>query len=560
MRLSARAGWLAAALAVNASWIARTMLPALDPGVIQDDARQHVFWMQRLADPALFQGDLFADYFASQAPIGYVGIYRALMLVVDPIVASKLLPPILGLVAAAFTYLLVAKIQPSPHAAFLAAILDGWYVWQYDDLPTGSPRALLLPLTVVLLWSLASGHRWLPVAIVGLAATIYPSAAALGVALIGGRLLRLDGWLPRLDLDRRVWQTCGLAAGLALVLLAPAVLGGSAYGPAVDGRMARELAEFGPGGRNAFFNPDPYVYWIASYRSGLDLRVRDPVLGGVPLLYELAALALTFPLAAMLGDACARAKLAPAAGVLVQILMASFGLFFAAHLLLFRLYLPARFVAWTVPLVLAIAAGIGLALALDWLARRLAPAHWAAVATALTLLPAVALVTYPAAYDGNFVRDRVPAITEYLRTLPPDAVVAGVPAEADSVPALAGRPVVTNREYALAYHQGYYNDVRQRTLDSIDAYYAESPGRVAEFAARYHVQVFLVNRLAFEPETAVDAWAGEFEPYTSTVLGSLRRSGRYALLDAARRCGVLTEGGVTVVPASCFTPAGGSRR
>ncbi|MGJ3254530.1 MAG: hypothetical protein ACFE0J_25860, partial [Elainellaceae cyanobacterium] len=38
--------------------------------VVQDDARQHVFWMQRFLNPDLFPDDLIADYFQSVAPAG----------------------------------------------------------------------------------------------------------------------------------------------------------------------------------------------------------------------------------------------------------------------------------------------------------------------------------------------------------------------------------------------------------------------------------------------------------------------------------------------------------
>ena len=72
-----RWAWLLATLALTAFWISRSMWSAFDPGVIQDDARQHVFWMQRLVDPGLLKDDLFADYFASQAPPGYVATLPA---------------------------------------------------------------------------------------------------------------------------------------------------------------------------------------------------------------------------------------------------------------------------------------------------------------------------------------------------------------------------------------------------------------------------------------------------------------------------------------------------
>ncbi|WP_199248376.1 hypothetical protein [[Phormidium] sp. ETS-05] len=40
------------------------------PYVVQDDARQHVFWMQRFIDPELFPDDFITDYFQSVAPGG----------------------------------------------------------------------------------------------------------------------------------------------------------------------------------------------------------------------------------------------------------------------------------------------------------------------------------------------------------------------------------------------------------------------------------------------------------------------------------------------------------
>jgi hypothetical protein len=61
-----------------------------------------------------------------------------------------------------------------------------------------------------------------------------------------------------------------------------------------------------------------------------------------------------------------------------------------------------------------------------------------------------------------------------------------------------------------------------------------------------------VNRAAFDPAVAADAWAGSFAPYTSEVLRRVERGRRFALEDAARRCGALTEQDVTVVPAACL--------
>jgi hypothetical protein len=558
VRRGATVAWLIAALVFVAYWMSRSLWPALDPSVVQDDARQHVFWMQRLVDPTLLRDDLYADYFASQAPPGYVLILRLLLLVTDPLTASKLLPPILGLAAAVFTFLMVHRLYPSGAAAFLVTVLGSWYVWQYDDLATGSPRAFLLPLTVVLLYALVAGWRWwLVVGVVAAEALVYPSAAALGVMLVGARLVKLERWPPHLATDWRAWRTAVASALVCLLLLAPTVFGSSEFGPTVDAGTAREMPEFGPGGRNAFFSASPYEYWIASYRSGFDLRVTDLTIPGIPIFYGLLGLAGLLAAAAVprrwhpTGP-----PLAPATGLIAQIVGASLVLFLIGHALLFRLYLPARFVAWTVPLALAIAAGIGIVAVVEAALgsrSQQRPSRWRGpVIASLVLALAGGLAIYPARFDGNFVVDRTPAITEYLRALPPDALVVGVPTEADSVPAFSGRRVLVNREYALAYHLGFYRQVERRARDVVEAYYADSPDALVELARRYGVTVFLVNRAAFDPATAVDAWAGNFEPYSSDVLRRTERARRFALEDAVRRCGALTEHEVTVVPAACL--------
>src|SRR5438045_875360 len=133
--------WLLAALSLALLFAGRNMAPALSPDVIQDDVRQHVFWMARFRDPELFRDDLIADYHQAVAPPGYRALYWAISRMIEPLPASKLLPPLLGLIAALFTFRLVRRLHPSASGAFLATVLLSWYVWQYDDLPSATPRA-----------------------------------------------------------------------------------------------------------------------------------------------------------------------------------------------------------------------------------------------------------------------------------------------------------------------------------------------------------------------------------------------------------------------------------
>jgi len=171
---------------------------------------------------------------------------------------------------------------------------------------------------------------------------------------------------------------------------------------------------------------------------------------------------------------------------------------------------------------------------------------------AVAVLLAGGLALYPARFDGNFVTDHTPRISDYVRTLPPETVVLAPPVQSDSIPAFSGRRVLMNREYSLAYHLGYYREVERRVRDGIAAYYAESPRELVSLVEGYGVTAVIVDPSAFDRDTAVDAWAGSFAPYTSVVLERLEGRRRFALLDERRRCTAMSEGDLTVLLVACL--------
>ena len=120
--------------------------------VVQDDARQHVFWMARFVDPDLFPHDLIADYFQSAAPYGYTALYRLMAEIgLDPLLFSKLLPMGLGLIVTGYCFGLALQIFPAPLCGFLASVLLNQNLWMRNDLSSGTPRAFAYPLLLAFL-------------------------------------------------------------------------------------------------------------------------------------------------------------------------------------------------------------------------------------------------------------------------------------------------------------------------------------------------------------------------------------------------------------------------
>ena len=130
MRLQ-RAFWLALTLAVCLGFALRTSRPALfNPLVAHDDVRQHVFWVPRLHDATLFAGDWIADYYQSQAPVGYLAVYWVATLFADALTVSKMLPLVLTVVLALAGYWLALTLWRRPDAAAVSTVLLLWSVWQ----------------------------------------------------------------------------------------------------------------------------------------------------------------------------------------------------------------------------------------------------------------------------------------------------------------------------------------------------------------------------------------------------------------------------------------------
>jgi hypothetical protein len=207
-----------------------------------------------------------------------------------------------------------------------------------------------------------------------------------------------------------------------------------------------------------------------------------------------------------------------------------------------------------VPLALSIAAGLGLTTLLYEVSSRVGPSRRVRLVAILGVACAAGVALYPAHYRPVFRSDPYPAVSEYLRAQPKDVLVAAPTWHADLLAGMTGRRVLVAREYALAYHLGYYREARQRIEDLINAYYDEGTKRLAALVERYGVDFFLVDGDAFRGMTD-QSWGPAFEPFTSTIQARLNRPRRYTLQDLARRCAVVREGSVALVPAACLNDA-----
>ena len=516
-----RAAWLPGVLAllvagVGAAW-------CLGPNLVRDqafegDLAQHVFWGQRAWGSDLFllkpdgePVDPFAHFYASDAAAP--PLWKAIVHGMGHLGEIQRVNEAFNLLLYFATIALLWRLARSvgggdPWAGLAGVACLPVFIGLTEWFPSGMlQRSFAVPLTALTLLALHERRMWLlGVAFVG-SALLYPitivSAGAIGVVHELYRLAR-DRRLPR-----GWWlATIGGVAALALILLVRQVP--DAYGDQVTADQARTMPIFLDGGRNEVWLDDPVKFWIEHHRTGFRFDAED--------FYRTLAVVA----AVVVAGGWRRLREVPA--VVPATILTGLGLFLLSHATLFALYLPNRHVWVTFPL--------GITLLVAWSGppafRRLA--GWARLPDAWRPVAAAALVLIPTVngvkYALRELRGRGEILSElssyqYLRSTPPDTLVAGLPldVEMDDTSVRSGRPLLVNYETAQGWYPEFYDEVvRERVRDSINAHYATDWETIDALADRYGVDVFV-----FRGHT-LKGVRGQ-EPMRSMAVEAIRRAG-----------------------------------
>lgn len=549
--------WLALSLGCSAYFASEALNQAFSSQyVVQDDARQHVFWMERFLDPGLFPHDVIADYFQSVAPAGYSALYKLFAAAgVDPLLLNKLLPMVLGLITTLFCFGVCLQLLPVPGAAFFSTLILNQSLWMQDDLVSATPRAFLYPLFLAFLYSLVRNARLTCLAVIALQGLFYPSTVFISAGVLVLSLVSFEKGRPRLSRAWRDYVFC--AAGLGVVLCALVVYAFKLrhIGPVITANEARLVPEFLPAGRTSFFGYDFWRFWLTRKRSGL---LPDPILADVPLYAAvMLPVLLYYRRAFSLAEAVTRSI-----GVLPRIVVASLVMFGAAHIFLFKLHNPSRYTEHTLRVVLAICAGIAIAIVLDALLKRAAgagPHTWIGRAVALTLSAILLglLVSYPRFVPGfpdtKYRSGREGALYEFFANQPRDALVASLAQEVKNIPAFSRRSILVAREFSLPYHTRYYSQMRERASDLIKAQFSPRLSDAQDVIRKYNISFFLVEWSAFSPGyLSRDPWIMQYQPSVGEAIEMLTQDGKPAISRLMKSCAVFETDDFVVLDAACI--------
>ncbi len=509
---------------------------------IQDDARQHIFWMQQFQDRDLFTNDLIANYFKSVSPWGFATLYKIVnYLGIDIFWFNKVSPLIIGIFTTIYCFLVCLEFIPVPLSGFFSSLLLNQNLWMVDDLSSGTPRAFIYFFLLAFIYYFLRHNVLLAVCFILLQGLFYPPSVLLSTVILLINYLRNKK-------RSNIYFWCLLAA---TVVISFYWFKTADFGDIITVKQAKLLPEFGDGGRSAFFVNSWSKFWLTGRRSGFFPIEWQYILMcsyGVFILW-IRHFPKIFPLAQ---------KIDRKILIIIDILLASAILFVLAHLFLFRLHLPGRYTQHNIRIIIALLDGIVLSIIFDFISRKInsylkryCNILILIILSFLLLYPTYAVQSYPERL--GYVTQDSPELYQFLQQQPKNSVIASLSEEADFIPSFTARSVLVAREYAIPYHQGYYGQFRQRIQDLITAQYSVNSKPVRDFISKYNISLWLLDNNTFKIEYInSNQWLMQFRSATKEAIDTLRTNQQPFLQKERDRCTVFKQQNLYVLSAKCI--------
>ncbi|MGB8689222.1 MAG: hypothetical protein WCD53_18045 [Microcoleus sp.] len=529
--------------------------------IVQDDARQHVFWMMRFVDRELFPKDFIANYYQSIAPAGYSTLYKiAATIGIHALLFHKILPLFLGLISTYYCFGISLEIFPVPMTGFMASLLLNQHMWMTDDLASTTPRAFIYPIFLAFLYYLLRRSLLPCLSAIALIGLFYPPYALVAAGVLILRLLDWENGRLCLSRDRTNYLFCTTGLGVVFLVMLPYALDKSEFGPTYTAAEAKKMPEFAPQGRNAFFRPNPIDYWLTGRGSGMFPKsLFTPVTHCAAWLFPLLLVwRSTFPLAKQIQSNI---------WILLQVFLASLAMFLAAHATIFKLYQPGRYTAYSLRFIVVFCSAIALTLIIDavclWAST--AQRNWdfkSIFAIITTAIIAVVVVLYPSLVEKfptvGYVEGKIPELYNFFQQQPKDILIASIAPEVDNLPTFSQRSIWVGKEYAVPYQKGYYSRFRERVSDLIRAQYTPERAVLQNFIKTYGVDFWMLDRHALTLHYVEDyGWIDDFDS-TPEAIASLKQGKIPVLAEAMTSCAVFQKEILVVLEVSCIGKLAGS--
>jgi hypothetical protein len=549
---------LVAALAVYvfAHWPALT-----NPYVINDDVRQQIFWMQQWVDPELYQNDLLTEYAKNYVPWGVQAIYKAAAPLINPVQFTKILTGLLFAITAGFLFGLGLQFRDDLTPIFIGCTfcLMGGFM---NKISGGLSQSFGFPLLAAYLFFLSRNSLVVAGAVIFLGSLFNPYIFLLCVVTHGlflayniGKII-VPCFLGSSFSTERFPESIGptqqevpnsdqagywssvvrelrgasmrplaifvslllVMAGCGLILLKYLSYSPSGFGALVTwGDMIGKI-EYTAAGRYEIMPIPPMFYelirpWIFNL----------PFITWGPLpAWILAGIGL-----AVIGFALVRGKwdldLWSGFRVFGYLFAASLLLYLAACVFIFKLFVPSRYIEFSINVFYCVAIGVCIRVAVGAVVPR--SFAFPVASTLLVILAALALYRV-----GIYDYSSEAALYRFVQSTPKTSLMAGPPDLMDSVLTFGRRKAFVTYELSHTWYTRYWEVIKKRTFDFYRAYYAEEPAEVREFCRENGIDYLIVRDEDFSRDLLKKTQI-HFEPFDAYIKDLVNSRSYFAVLD-----------------------------
>ncbi len=463
-----------------------------DLTAINDDVRNQIYWMARLIDPALFPHDYIASYFTQSNLVSpfVSGLYFLAAHWVSPVRFSQFLPFALIFVSTFFLFKTAESFGGSKYAFWISFTFN-IYIWILKNLAGGLPRAFFYPLFFLFLWLLVNKHWFWMIFCFSLQALIYPVCLFISQILL----------LVELFFDRKINKLKPIQVIFILLAFVSSflVLGyryfknsSSFFGHLVTFDEALLMPEFYSDGRVKIF---PWAYRIfdlpLNHINTSTFHMIITVLGLIALLcFGIAS----FALYKKLEKSILESLLIPR--YIWNLLVISISLYVIAFISLFYLYIPKRYLYYTLPLLVIFFIG-SIIHKIESYYSNLNKKYIAWVCALLILI----LFSFIWRDDLIHIGYNEKEIYNYLTLTPKDSLVAAPLRLSDNIPLFSHRSVLFSNEANIPFYTTYEEEIETRIKKWKRAYYARSSSNIKKFIQRYQIDYLVVDHKDFQTKT-----------------------------------------------------------
>ncbi len=489
------------------------------PWIINDDARQQIYWMQSWVDPDLYPPSLLNDYAERYVPAGIKVVYRVAAACMDPLQFTKVLTGVLFVLFCLAAHG-IGRSLGGRRLGFAAAASAWLLPFFLKNISGGLSRAFAAPLLALFLLAWLRRSALAMGAVLLLQAVFIPYICVLAAAsCVLARLWSMVRKSAAPPFPRRLLHFMILFACAFAVWTMQRDMNASGFGPLTGAADMTGRPEFGPHGRLDLFPlPNPFFDLVYTPMESVGLFLEWGLVPGI------VSLALLLPVVVIGARAFDWKALGAKARPFVFTAAASLLLYAAARLLALKLFVPNRYVSYPFNLFYALALA---ACFVGFLTRvRVKRAALAGLLLAAAALGALRLHNV-GLYDYTAGAPVYAALAETSK----DALIAGHPEAMDNVLTFGKRNVLASFELAHPWSLGYWKRLEPRLNDLVSAYYAKDPAVVRDFSRRYGVDYILVEEDRFTPQ----ALSGRplFAPFDGQIRALAKTPGKFALLDPA---------------------------